>query len=244
MRRSSIRSFSVLATFMVALCFSGPIIGQDAKEPAVGQKVLRHAVFFSFKETASESDIDSVVDTFSALEESVPAIIGFEQGVNNSPEGLDDGFTHCFLVTFADLKGLQAYLPHPGHLGLVQMATPFTKNLFVMDYHGKYDPSDKQQLRHAVFFKFKEEASPEEIDKVEQAFAALPSKIDSIKGFEAGKNLKPGQYDHGFTHCYLLTFDSEAGRDTYLPHPDHQAFGAMLRPILDKVRVLDYWTGQ
>ncbi len=120
----------------------------------------------------------------------------------------------------------------------------YTANLFVMDYFGKQDKSDKQQLRHAVFFKFKDDASPEDIEKVQKAFAALPSKIDSIKGFEAGTNLKPGPYDHGFTHCYLLTFDSEAGRDKYLPHPDHKAFGAMLRPILDKVRVLDYWTGE
>jgi hypothetical protein len=225
------------------LLFSVPVLAQDAKEnPAVGEKVLRHAVFFSFKDSATEADIQGVVDAFAALPESIPAIIGFESGINNSPEGLDDGFTHCFLVTFADLQGLQSYLPHPGHLGLVQSATPFTANLFVMDYFGKQDVADKRQLRHAVFFKFKEDASEAQIAEVEAAFAALPAKIDAIKGFEAGKNLQPGRYDHGFTHCYLLTFDSEQGRDEYLPHPDHKAFGASLRPILDKVRVLDFWT--
>jgi hypothetical protein len=31
-------------------------------------------------------------------------------------------------------------------------------------------------------------------------------------------------------------------RDAYLPHPAHRAFGAVLRPHLDKVLVLDYWT--
>lgn len=239
------RCLFAFATLAIALLWTVPVTGQDSKgEPAVGEKVLRHAVFFSFKESASESDIKSVVDAFSALENDVPSVIGFETGVNNSPEGLDDGFTHCFLVTFADLKGLQAYLPHPGHTGLVQHATPFTANLFVMDYFGKQDKSDKKQLRHAVFFKFKDDASDEDIAKVDKAFAELPAKIDSIKGFEAGTNLKPGTYDHGFTHCYLLTFDSEAGRDEYLPHPDHKAFGAALRPVLDKVRVLDYWTGE
>jgi len=238
------RSLFLFATFVVASFLTVPLVGQDTKEPAVGEKVLRHAVFFTFKESASESDIEGVVDAFSALEEAVPSIIGFEKGINNSPEKLDDGFTHCFIVTFADVKGLQSYLPHPGHLGLVQTATPFAANLFVVDYFGKQDKSDKRQLRHAVYFKFKDDAATEEIAKVEEAFAALPSKIDSIKGFESGTNLRPGQYDHGFTHCYLLTFDSEEGRANYLPHPDHQAFGKMLRPILDKVRVLDYWTAE
>ena len=30
---------------------------------------------------------------------------------------------------------------------------------------------------------------------------------------------------HGFTHCFCLTFDTEADRDAYLPHPAHVAYG-------------------
>lgn len=244
------RCLFALTTLVVASFLTVPVVGQDSaesqeskREPAVGEKVLRHAVYFTFKESASESDVKGVVDAFSALEDAVPSIIGFEKGINNSPEKLDDGFTHCFMVTFADEKGLQSYLPHPGHLGLVEKATPFTENLFVVDYVGNQDDSERRQLRHAVYFKFKDDASADDIAKIEKAFADLPSKIEVIKGFEAGTNLKPGPYDHGFTHCFLLTFDSEEGRSAYLPHPDHKAFGQMLGPILDKVRVLDYWTG-
>ena len=246
------RCASLSATLVAfALLFSLPLQGQDAAEsqestgePAVGDQVIRHAVYITFQASASDSDIQGVVDTFAALEAEIPSIIDFESGTNNSPENLNDGFTHCFLVTFADQKGLQSYLPHPGHLGLVRKATPFAADMFVMDYVGKLDQSPKNQLRHAVYFKFKDDATPQQVAKVEQAFAALPSKIDSIKGFEMGTNLKPGRYDHGFTHCFLLTFEDEAGRADYLPHPDHQAFGKLLRPVLDKVRVLDYWTGE
>jgi hypothetical protein len=39
-----------------------------------------------------------------------------------------------------------------------------------------------------------------------------------------------------------LTFDSEKGRDVYLPHPDHKAFGAIVGPVLEDVMVFDYWT--
>ena len=45
----------------------------------------------------------------------------------------------------------------------------------------------------------------------------------------------------GLTHCFFVTFASEADRDAYLPHPDHAAFGPVLRPHLEKVLVVDYW---
>ena len=92
-----------------------------------------------------------------------------------------------------------------------------------------------------VFFKFKDDAPADDVSKVEEAFAALPSKIEAIKHFEWGLNNSPEKHDHGFTHCFMLTFDSEAGRQEYLPHPDHTAIGGLLKPVLDKVRVLDFW---
>ena len=39
--------------------------------------------------------------------------------------------------------------------------------------------------------------------------------------------------------AFFVTFGSEADRDDYLPHPDHTAFGALLRPHLEKVLVVD-----
>jgi hypothetical protein len=98
------------------------------------------------------------------------------------------------------------------------------------------------QLRHVVLFKFKEGTSPADIQKVEAAFVALPSKIAEIKDFEWGINNSPEGLDKGFTHCFFLTFDSEEGRAVYLPHPAHKAFGKVLGPHLDDVLVLDYWT--
>lgn len=94
--------------------------------------------------------------------------------------------------------------------------------------------------RHVVLFKFKESATPEQVQSVETAFKALPSKIDTITGFEWGTNVSPEGKDEGFTHCFFVTFKDKAGLEVYLPHPDHKAFGALLRPILDKVLVLDY----
>ncbi len=207
----------------------------------VNSGMLRHAVFFSFKESSSEEDVQSVVDAFAALPSKIDSIIDFQHGVNNSPEGLDDGFTHCFLLTFADDAGRQTYLPHPEHKAFGDVLRPHMQSVFVIDYWG--DPKQEQpeqSLQHAVFFKFKDEASRADVQKVEEAFAALPSKIDTIRAFEWGVNNSPEKHDAGFTHCFLVTFDSEEGREVYLPHPDHKAFVEVLSPVLDKVRVLDF----
>ena len=118
------------------------------------------------------------------------------------------------------------------------------KSLAVNDQIMESSPveSKSSKLRHVVLFKFKEEADPAAIRKVEEAFAALPGKIPQIKGFEWGLNNSPEGLNKGFTHCFMLTFDSEEDRAIYLPHPDHKAFGALLGAILEDVTVVDYWT--
>jgi hypothetical protein len=94
--------------------------------------------------------------------------------------------------------------------------------------------------RHVVLFKFKDSATAEQVKAVEASFKALPSKIDTIVDFEWGTNVSPEGKNDGFTHCFFLTFKDKAGLDIYLPHPAHKEFGAGLRPILDKVCVVDY----
>ena len=91
-----------------------------------------------------------------------------------------------------------------------------------------------------VFTSVKDDAAAEDIAAVEEGFAELPVKIDAIKAFEWGRNNSPESHDDGFTHCAMVTFADEAGRDEYLPHADHKAFVEILMPVLDKVRVLDF----
>jgi len=108
-----------------------------------------------------------------------------------------------------------------------------TKSSKKMQKHSKV-------LRHVVLFKFKDNTSPEDVKKVEQAFTALPKKIKTIIGYEWGTNISPENLAQGFTHCFLVSFKDAAGRDYYLPHPDHKEFGKLLGPHLDKVLVIDF----
>ena len=101
-------------------------------------------------------------------------------------------------------------------------------------------------LRHVVLFQFNDHLTAEEIQEVEEAFAALADKIDEIHDFEWGTDVSVEGLNDGFTHCFVVTFQSEADRDAYLPHPDHEAFVALLSDNnrLARALVVDYWTQQ
>ena len=105
-------------------------------------------------------------------------------------------------------------------------------------------PKDSEVLRHVVLFKFKDTSSSQEISEVVDAFRALPGKVDTICDFEWGTDVSVENLQQGFTHCFFVTFRSEADRAAYLPHPAHKQFGKMLGPHLDKVLVIDYWSAK
>jgi hypothetical protein len=108
-------------------------------------------------------------------------------------------------------------------------------------------PKDKTttmetELRHVVLFKFKDGVPKDSLRAMEMAFKELASQIKEVKKLEFGLNNSPENLNQGFTHCFTVTFSSESDRAVYLPHPAHQAFvETHLKPILDKVCVVDYW---
>ena len=54
-----------------------------------------------------------------------------------STEMKADGYTHAFLVTFADEKGREVYLPHPAHKEFGKLVGPHIDKVFVFDYWTK-----------------------------------------------------------------------------------------------------------
>lgn len=108
----------------------------------------------------------------------------------------------------------------------------------------KYDAKEqprKGKLLHVVSFKFKESATKEQIKQVEDAFRGLKKKIKEIKDYQWGTNVSPEKHDKGFTHGFILTFNTAKDRDAYLVHPDHKEFGKLVGPVLADVFVIDFW---
>ncbi|MGY8640759.1 MAG: Dabb family protein [Verrucomicrobiales bacterium] len=99
-----------------------------------GEAKFRHAVFFKFKEDATEAQVKVIETAFIALAGKIDTITDFEWGTSESIEGLNDEFTHCFFVTFKDKSGLEAYIPHPDHKKFVELLKPSLDKVFVFDY--------------------------------------------------------------------------------------------------------------
>ena len=98
------------------------------------KNVYRHVVMFQFKEGISKTQIAEVEDAFMALQGKIDTIVDIEFGTNVSPEGLNDGLTHCFLVTFKNKAGLEVYLPHAAHKKFVDLIKPRLEKVMVIDY--------------------------------------------------------------------------------------------------------------
>lgn len=138
------RTLLLSCLFSIAL-FSGfvnnkPNPDTDAKEKKssnehiMKKKQLRHVVIFKFKESASADDIAKVETSFKALQGKIPQIKDYEWGINNSPESLNKGFTHCFFLTFDSEEDRAIYLPHPDHKAFAGALGPVIEDVLVVDY--------------------------------------------------------------------------------------------------------------
>ena len=111
-------------------------VGLSAMAADAGSKKgkLRHVVAFKFKESASKEDIKKVEDAFRGLKSKIPAIVGYEWGMNNSPEKLNRGTTHGFILTFNSEKDRDDYLVHPAHKEFGKLVGPLLDEVFVIDF--------------------------------------------------------------------------------------------------------------
>ena len=134
--------YTLLTFFnMRLLCAFVLLAALSACEPASApppapQRLLRHVVLFKFKAGTTPEQIRELESAFAGLKTQMPELIrDFEFGVNNSPEALSEGLTHCFLASFASEKDRDAYLPHPAHQAFVeQYAKKYVDKAVVVDY--------------------------------------------------------------------------------------------------------------
>ena len=97
-------------------------------------KVLRHVVMFKFSEKAAPASIQKIEAAFVALPQKISEIKGFEWGTNSSPEKLNQGLTHCFILTFTSDKDRDAYLIHPAHKEFEKSLGSNVEKVTVVDF--------------------------------------------------------------------------------------------------------------
>ncbi|NNE93818.1 MAG: Dabb family protein [Verrucomicrobiales bacterium] len=117
----------ILTLLTVALA---PVFSLTADEKGP----FRHVVCFKFKDGTSDAEVKEIETAFATLADKIDTITDFEWGTSENIEPLNDEFTHCFLVSFKDKKGLEVYLPHPDHKKFVELLKPKLDKVFVFDY--------------------------------------------------------------------------------------------------------------
>jgi len=96
------------------------------------------------------------------------------------------------------------------------------------------------QIQHMVLFKIKPEVTTAKITQLFGLLAELQQLIPGITYFAAGPYSSPEGLHQGYTHAFLMTFESVEARDAYLPHPEHGRVKATLLTCIDGVLVFDF----
>jgi hypothetical protein len=91
-----------------------------------------------------------------------------------------------------------------------------------------------------VLLKIKPEVTPEKITELFSQLAELQQLIPGITYFSGGPYFSSEGLHQGYTHGFLMTFESVDTRDAYLPHPEHERVKATLLPCIDGVIAFDF----
>ena len=95
---------------------------------------VKHIALIQFKADTTPDQVDQIFNALLDLSESIPGVEDFISGPNNSPEGLNGGHTHAFVMTLTDAAARDAYLAHPEHQAFVQSALPLIEKVTVVDF--------------------------------------------------------------------------------------------------------------
>lgn len=99
--------------------------------------MIQHLVIFKFKAGVPEQKQSELIKELEALFESIKEIQSFESGPNISHEGLDQGFTYIFFMSFKDEADRDTYVVHPLHKKFVEDNLGYAESVLVLDYDNK-----------------------------------------------------------------------------------------------------------
>jgi len=95
---------------------------------------VKHFGLFQFKEEVSESQIESCFQEMNSMVGKVPGLLEVLHGPYMGSEGLNDGFSHGFIMTFDSVETLEAYLSHPEHERVKEIVLPCLERVIVFDF--------------------------------------------------------------------------------------------------------------
>lgn len=97
---------------------------------------VQHIVLFKFKPQITSATVKDIFKELAQLQQLIPGITHFAGGSYSSNEGLNQGYTHGFLMTFESVEARNHYLPHPEHERVKQEILPLIEDLIAFDFEG------------------------------------------------------------------------------------------------------------
>jgi Stress responsive A/B Barrel Domain len=77
--------------------------------------MIRHIVLIKFKEIVLPSTIDAIFADLADIKQKIPGVLSITSGKSHSPEKIERGYLHGFIIDFVDWFALEAYQQHPDH---------------------------------------------------------------------------------------------------------------------------------
>jgi hypothetical protein len=96
--------------------------------------MVRHFGVFQFHPEITPQQIDECFRELVGMVGKIPGLLSVEHGPYESDEGLNDGFTHGFIMTFENATCRDEYLPHPEHERVRAIVAPRLSRLVVFDF--------------------------------------------------------------------------------------------------------------
>jgi hypothetical protein len=126
--------FTLLVALAATACSTTPAARPVTSTVPAG--AVRHVVVFRYKPDADPAKIAQITAALAALKDQIPGVLSFEHGVNNSPEKLNQGYTHVYQLTFTNAAARDVYLVHPAHkaFGTLLGSLGVFDGAFVVDY--------------------------------------------------------------------------------------------------------------
>ena len=114
-------------------------IQSDYPPPATGDALgsrlglIDHIVLLRFSAEARPEDIASLGRDVEGLEGQIDGVEAVRWGASSSPEGLERGYTHGFVMQLRDDAARRGYLPHPAHVAVADRIRRLSDDVLVFD---------------------------------------------------------------------------------------------------------------
>ena len=95
---------------------------------------VHHMVLLAFTPGTPERTAADFFADLGRLKALLPGMVYFAGGPYCSPEGLNQGFTHGFLMTFHDAQARDEYLFHPEHEAVKARHLPAVEKVIAFDF--------------------------------------------------------------------------------------------------------------